>query len=161
MRRQDRAIEDKKEIFEIMKECHVCSLAFSGEEYPYVVPVNFGADLEEDRITLYFHGAGSGTKIERMKADDRVSFCMYTGEELVIKTPACRSTMLYTSVCGKGRLSFVENSEEKKKGLDILMRQYDKESESFAYDDGLLNRMAILKLTVEQATGKSNRPRQS
>lgn len=160
MRRQERAIEDKKEIRKIMEACRVCSLAFSGKEYPYVIPVNFGAVWNGEQVELYFHGAGGGTKIERMKQDDRVSFCMFAGEELVMGAPACRSTMLYASVCGNGRLSLIQDPGEKKKGLDALMHQYDKESGAFEYDAGTLARTTVLRLTVEQITGKSNRPGQ-
>jgi len=42
MRRKDREITDSGEIISIMKKCSVCSLAFFDEQYPYVVPMNFG-----------------------------------------------------------------------------------------------------------------------
>jgi len=82
MRRKDREIRDKKEIQNIMEACQVCSLAFSGtqEEYPYVIPLNFGVIWDGDQAALYFHGAGEGTKTERMRRDERAALCMYAGD---------------------------------------------------------------------------------
>ena len=65
--------------------------------------------------------------------------------------------MLYSSVCGTGRLSVVRDMEEKRRGLDALMRQYDKTGAGFEYDDGALERITVLKLSVEEICGKSNR----
>ena len=159
MGRKDREIQDKKEIQRIMEACQVCSLAFSGtqDEYPYVIPLNFGVIWDGDQAALYFHGAGEGTKTERMRRDERAAFCMYSGQEPALKQPACRSTMLYSSVCGTGRLSVVRDMEEKRRGLDALMRQYDKTGAGFEYDDGALERITVLKLSVEEICGKSNR----
>ena len=57
MRRKDREIQDFDEIIEVMKKCDVCRVAMRGEEYPYMVPLNFGMEVEETQVTLYFHGA--------------------------------------------------------------------------------------------------------
>ena len=66
MRRGERAIESKDGQKAILEHCRVCSLAFSGDEYPYVIPLNYGFVWNEDQETpvLYFHGAPVGTKIE-------------------------------------------------------------------------------------------------
>ena len=56
MRRTDREITDFSQIVEIMKRCGVCHISFSNE-YPYVVPMNFGMKIDGEEITLYFHGA--------------------------------------------------------------------------------------------------------
>ena len=73
MRRGERAIESKDGQKAILEHCRVCSLAFSGDEYPYVIPLNYGFVWNEDQETpvLYFHGAPVGTKIEHMERDNR------------------------------------------------------------------------------------------
>lgn len=55
----------------------VCSLAFSGDEYPYVIPLNYGFVWNEDQETpvLYFHGAPVGTKIEHVERDNGLASC--------------------------------------------------------------------------------------
>lgn len=46
MRRKDREIKNPEEILAIMKQCDVCNIAFFDEEYPYVIPLNFGVEYE-------------------------------------------------------------------------------------------------------------------
>lgn len=84
MRRGERAIESKDGQKAILEHCRVCSLAFSGDEYPYVIPLNYGFVWNEDQETpvLYFHGAPVGTKIEHMERDNRVAFCVQNEKEI-------------------------------------------------------------------------------
>ena len=60
MRRKDREITDFNEMLEIMKKCDVCRIALNDEEFPYIVPLNFGLDIQEDKVLLYFHSAMKG-----------------------------------------------------------------------------------------------------
>ena len=64
MRRKDREISDFDEMIEVIKKCDVCRIAMQGEEYPYMVPLNFGMEVEDSQVTLYFHGAMEGRKYE-------------------------------------------------------------------------------------------------
>lgn len=158
MRRKERAVTELAEIIKIMEKCQVLSLALNGGDYPYVVPVNFGVDEADGQVTLYFHGAGEGTKIERLKSDSRAAFCMSAEEVLELKAPACGSTMRYESVCGRGRIKVVTDPEEKVKGLACVMRQYDREGAcGVEFNEAVTERTTVLKLSVEELTGKQNR----
>ncbi|MFQ7035524.1 MAG: hypothetical protein ACLRTQ_07590 [Candidatus Borkfalkia sp.] len=44
MRRAERAIAGADDVFETLLRCDALSLALCGEDAPYVVPVNFGAE---------------------------------------------------------------------------------------------------------------------
>jgi nitroimidazol reductase NimA-like FMN-containing flavoprotein (pyridoxamine 5'-phosphate oxidase superfamily) len=57
MRRKDREVTDRSEILAIMKQCDVCRIAFACDEYPYIVPMNFGLTETDGEVTLYFHSA--------------------------------------------------------------------------------------------------------
>ena len=46
MRRSDREIKNRDEIIEVMKKCDVCRLAFNDEDYPYILPLNFGMEVQ-------------------------------------------------------------------------------------------------------------------
>ena len=156
MRREDREITEKIRLREIMASCRVCSIAFSGEDCPYVIPLNFGFCWEDDMPVLYFHGASQGRKLECMDRDNRVAFCMAAEKELKIQQPACGSTMLYASICGTGRLYRVEDRKEKIRGLTAIMRQYDRKSESFEFSEETAGMTQVLRLEVESLSGKSN-----
>ena len=55
MRRGERAIESKDGQKAILEHCRVCSLAFSGDEYPYVIPLNYGFVWNEDQELSLIH----------------------------------------------------------------------------------------------------------
>ncbi len=53
MRRKDREITDFNEIINIMKKCDVCRIALNDKEFPYIVPLNFGLDIQENEVLLF------------------------------------------------------------------------------------------------------------
>ena len=84
MRRNDREITDFEEILAVMQRCDVCRLALHDETYPYILPLNFGLEVEGRQIALYFHGANAGKKYELIARDPHVSFEMDCGHQLVL-----------------------------------------------------------------------------
>ena len=152
MRRKDRCVEDKKEILEIIKKCEVCYLAFQDEEYPYIVPLNFGVSVKEGTFELYFHCARVGKKLDLMRANPKVAFSMSCSHTLHLKETACNSTMEFESVCGNGLLEELGEGE-KAKALNLLMKQYSKR-EDYTFPEQELRAVAVLKLTVREIIGK-------
>ena len=69
MRRKDREITDFDEMVKIIKECDACRIALNDEEtgFPYIVPLNFGLDVEDERVYLYFHGAMKGKRLDQKR----------------------------------------------------------------------------------------------
>lgn len=153
MRRKDREITDMKEIMAIVKKCDACSLAFFDEEYPYVVPVNFGAELQGDKLLLYIHGAKEGKKIELLKRNNRVAFEMNCSHRLIIDENPCKSTMEFESVCGTGIIKILENEKEKVTALTSIMSQYVPK-EGFNFQEASIRAVTVLKLSVQAVTGK-------
>ena len=47
MRRKDREITDFDEMMKIIAKCDTCRLALFDDEFPYIVPLNFGTNVEE------------------------------------------------------------------------------------------------------------------
>lgn len=154
MRRSDRQIKDFREIVEVMEKCDVCRIALNDDGYPYILPLNFGMKTEGEQITLYFHGAGEGRKYELIKRDNRVSFEMDCAHKLVADREVCRCTMGYESVVGRGRIEIVSD-EERQEALRALMKQYHEDD--FPFKREVADRTTVMKLVVEEATGKRNR----
>lgn len=73
MRRKNREITDFDEMMKIIAKCDTCRVAMFDETFPYIVPFNFGTDLEDDQLYLYFHGAKIGKKIDLMRKNKNVS----------------------------------------------------------------------------------------
>ena len=151
MRRSDREITDRNEMVEVMKRCDVCRLALNDEGYPYILPLNFGMEADEENIVLYFHGAERGRKYELIERDNRVSFEMDCAHRLVVDEERGHCTMEYESVIGRGRVEMVPE-EEKREALRSLMRQYHPENVNF--DEKAMPVTRVFKLIVEEMTGK-------
>lgn len=154
MRRKDREVTDITEIVEIIKKCDCCNLALFDEEYPYVVPLNFGYRFTEGKLRLYFHGANAGTKLALMKKNPRAAFTMHTAHTYIpgSETSACEATMEYESVCGSGTLRLLAE-EEKTAALTRLMQQYEA-GETFHFDEKMVAAVAVLELSVAHVSGK-------
>ena len=130
MRRKDREITDFNEIIEIVKKCDVCRLALKDDDLPYIIPLNFGMNIENNQLVLYFHGALEGKKIELMKQDPRATFEMDCNHQFILYEERMSCTMGYESVIGHGTIEFIE-ADKKYEALKILMRQYHSEDFQF------------------------------
>ena len=117
MRRKDREIKEFDEIIDVLSRCKVLHLALISDGKPYAVPVNFGFAVRESegqkKLTLYFHGAGEGKKLDAIKANPQVSFCAETSVEASgpqsANADACKWTCFYESVIGFGTASLRES----------------------------------------------------
>lgn len=151
MRRSDREIKDFDEIIEVMKLCNVCRIALNADGYPYIVPLNFGMTVENGVVTLYFHSALEGTKLDLIRKDNRAAFEMDCEHKLVLDEENGNCTMNYKSVIGQGSIEFVPD-DEKLNALKILMAHYRRED--FPFNEKVIPRTAVFKLTVSEMTGK-------
>ena len=151
MRRMDREITDFQEMVEVMERCDVCRLALNASEVPYILPLNFGMEVENGQVTLYFHGAREGTKYELIARDNRVSFEMDCGHRLILDDEKKTCSMTYESVIGRGLIETVPDSD-KLKGLKLIMAHYRQEDFPFPEETAAIT--TVLRLTVSEMTGK-------
>jgi nitroimidazol reductase NimA-like FMN-containing flavoprotein (pyridoxamine 5'-phosphate oxidase superfamily) len=154
MRRSDREIKEFDKLIQVMEECDVCRLAFFDEEYPYIVPLNFGLQVTGEQITLFFHGANEGKKYELMERNNKVGFEVDCSHRLVTEGSMC--TMEYESVIGNGHLEIVAEAE-KYDALCLLMKHYHKED--FEFNKAVIPRTTVFKLIVKNITGKARMKR--
>ena len=152
MRRNDREIKETAEMEAIISRSDVCRIAFAENNTPYIVTMNFGYSGGDDPC-LYFHCAPRGRKLEMMKKNNLVCFEMDTDHKLYSGEKGCDWGMNFRSIVGYGRLSIIDNTEEKIKGLDIIMAHYS-DSKNFTYDTKVIERTAVLKLLITEMTGK-------
>ncbi len=157
MRRKDREVTERNEIIEIMRRCDVCRLAIHDEGYPYIVPLNFGLLVDEESMTLVFHSALEGTKLDLLKIDNRVSFEMDCQHQLQYFEEKGICTMAYESVIGRGRITFLEG-EEKFGCLKAIMEQYHHRKDVY-FNPATVERTAVYVLQVESVTGKRKLPK--
>lgn len=151
MRRRDREIKEFDEIVKIIKKCDSLVLGLNDEGYPYLVPLNFGMDIEDGQLYLYFHCAKEGKKLDLIQKDNRASFEMDHAHQLVLNDEKMSCTMGYESVTGKGFIEIV--SEDKKiKGLKILMKHYH--VSEFPFSLKPVKNTTVFRLKVIELKGK-------
>jgi nitroimidazol reductase NimA-like FMN-containing flavoprotein (pyridoxamine 5'-phosphate oxidase superfamily) len=152
MRREEREIKDRETLESIIMRAKVCRLALSGNDHPYVVPLNFGF---RDNC-LYFHSAGEGRKIDMIRENSNVCFELDVDAELIEAESACEWGMRYQSVIGFGRASLLDDHDEKRRALSIIMEHYSVGSQ-FEYHPKLIDSVVIIKVPIESMTGKGYR----
>lgn len=151
MRRRDREIKEFDEIVKIIKKCDSLVLGLNDEGYPYLVPLNFGMDIEDGQLYLYFHCAKEGKKLDLIQKDNRATFEIDCNHNFILYEERMSCTMGYESVIGQGTIEIV--AEDKKyDALKILMRQYH--AEDFQFNTDMIKVTTLLRLKVEKLTGK-------
>ena len=148
MRRKDKEVIDPQKIEAIIESASILRIALFDDFYPYVVPVNFG--YHEGR--LYFHSASEGKKIDLIRRNNRVCFETESEWRLIRGDVPCKWSMSYASVIGFGRACFIEDPEEKMKGLAVIFRHYS--DDPFEIPDTSLARISVIEIEVESVTGK-------
>lgn len=157
MRRKDRQVTDFNKIVDIIDRCDCCRVGFYDEEAKqvYIVPLNFGYTVEEEKVTFYFHGAHEGRKIDLIKTAPNVGFEMDTNYKVNEAEVAAEYSARFQSIIGNGKISLIEDLEEKKCGLDILMKHVSGR-DGWEYPAEMLKNMSVMKLEVEELACKEH-----
>ena len=150
MRKKEKEIENVQEIEAVIKKAIVCRLGMSDGNQPYIVPVCFG--YQDGKI--YIHSSLEGLKVAYIKKNPNVCMEFETDVEIVEKDQACDWGVKFRSVICFGRASFITDEIKKTEALDILMCQYSQGS--FAYNEKVLPKTAVIQIDIERMTGKQS-----
>jgi|SRR5665647_961142 len=158
MRRKDREVTSIDEIVQIIDKCDVCRVAFSVNDTPYIVPMNFGYQCSDGGLVLYFHCASEGKKLDIINKNANVCFEMDCSHKLVTGNLACDYTMGYESIIGNGHICYITDQVEKLNALNFIMRKYSNNNEiknnGFKYNDKHVKNVTCLKLMAMEFSGK-------
>lgn len=159
MRRQDRAVTDFSAMLDVVRACDCCRITIADKDCPYLVPMNFGYTVQGETLTLYFHCAAQGKKLDLIDANSYVAFEMDCDHRLIRGERACDYTYAYRSVIGKGRISRVSDVQAQTDALRAILTHYDNAYPPFAQlDEHMLRATTILRLDVSEWTCKANIP---
>jgi nitroimidazol reductase NimA-like FMN-containing flavoprotein (pyridoxamine 5'-phosphate oxidase superfamily) len=139
---------DREVIESIIQQAAVCRIGLCDGGQPYVVPVCFGY---EDGV-LYFHSSVKGRKVDVLRGNNAVCVEFDVDQEIVKAERACKWGIKYRSVIGFGEAFFVEEAEEKRRALDIIMRHYGGEPQD--YPEATLSKTAIVRIEIQDAAAK-------
>jgi len=147
--RRHRQQLSREECERILGRCTSGVLALAGDGgYPYVVPLSY---VYADGAII-FHSAMEGHKVDAIKRDSRCSFCVIEQDEI---KPA-EFTTYFRSVIAFGRISILENTDEKIQALRLLGRRYSPGDEHGLQHeiDKSLDHVLLLRLDIEHLSGK-------
>lgn len=116
--------------------------------YPYTVPLSYVYDGEK----IFFHCAKTGHKLDAIRRESKVSFCVLDVDQVV---PA-EYTTYYRSVVAFGRARVLEDVSEKRKALEKLAEKYSPELErgrSLEIDKQFAG-VCMVEIQIEHLTGK-------
>ena len=152
MRRREREITDEANIRKILDEGKIIHLGLCDDEWPYVVPMNYGYVMKNGKLFFYLHGAKDGYKYEVLRKNPKVSFSIESNVALFEGKVACQYGMTYESVLGKGIARIAEDVEEKIEALTLLMKTQT--GQDFSFDEKLVSIVNVIMIEVQEFSAK-------
>lgn len=150
MRRKDRQLAET-DIKEILHKAAYGVLSLVDENnQAYAVPLSFVYFRE----ALYFHSAAEGLKLDLVRQNPHAAFCVVGATEVLPEY----FTTNYESVIALGKTVEV-TAEEKEAALEAFIEKYasDFKEKGLAYIEKAGSVTTVLKLCIEQCTGKARR----
>ena len=150
--KRERQVTDKAQILHILDTAKVLNLGLSVNDEPYVVPMNYGYTMEDGKLTLYLHSAVKGKKLDMIQANPRVFFSMDCDRMPFEGRVACQYGLVYSSIMGSGTATLVDDVEEKKRAMSILMKTQT--GGDFTFEDRLVTIVTVIRIDVAEYTAK-------
>ena len=152
MTRRERQVTDINDIIRILDKSKVLHLGMVDGDEPYVVPMNYGYELNDGKLTVYLHGARRGRKLDLINANPKVFFELECDIVPFEGDVACKYGITYASVMGRGRAVIVEDPQEKMHGLSVLMKTQT--GKDFTFDEKLVSVVSVIRIDVSEYTAK-------
>lgn len=152
MTRRELQVTDKQKILEILEKSKVMRIGLVDDGMPYVVPMNYGYVMEDDKLTLYVHGATQGYKLDVIRKNPVCCFEMDCDLQPFEGPVACKFGISYSSLMGRGQAVIVEDPEEKMRALTILMKTQS--GKDFEFNEKLVSVVSVIRIDVSEYTAK-------
>jgi nitroimidazol reductase NimA-like FMN-containing flavoprotein (pyridoxamine 5'-phosphate oxidase superfamily) len=149
----EKMFTDRAELLEILAGQRLMTLAMVNDGRPYLVTMNYGFDAAQN--CFYFHGANEGKKVACLTANPNVWGQVIEDRGYV--TGKCDHA--YRSVHFAGRVTFLEDEEEKRAALTLMIRQMEPDPEPLIQrllGRGRLTKTVVGRVQVLEMTGKRN-----
>lgn len=157
MRRRDREISDPAELREILDANNTAVLSMIDDGEPYGVMMNYAPVYEGDEITLLFHSALAGRKIDCLRRNPAVSILINDFGRTKVIDAGARGfdwTTHYRSAVLTGNVRFIDDFAERRPAAERFMRHYY--GGPIELPDAALRATLFFEVKVERITGKQN-----
>ena len=150
MRRQDRQLT-RPEAEEILANGLYGVLSINaGDDYAYGVPFSY---IYQDN-KIYLHCALEGKKLNLMRRNNKVSFCVVSGAEPLPQ----KYSMKYRSAMAFGKAVEVKDNQEKLAALIALVEKYYTDQDHIERGKvkaaESLDKTLVIRIDVDHLTGK-------
>jgi uncharacterized protein len=154
MNKAEREITDRAAISGILSAGMYAIIALCRDNEPYVVTLSYGYDPGKD--ALYFHSAAKGLKLDFLAANGAACGTVIEDGGYVANQCSHR----YRSVVMRGKMRVVDEPGERLHGLETIARQLEadvaaRKEKISRLSEEKWRTMAILRLDIEEMTGKS------
>ena len=152
MTKREFMIPDEQELRRILDSAKVLHLGLAVDNEPYIYPMNYGYTLENGELKLYLHSAVNAHKLERIRKNPNVCFQLDCDNIPFEGRVACQYGLAYSSVMGRGKAVIVEDVEEKKKAMSVLMKTQT--GKNITFEARLVSIVAVIRIDVSEYTAK-------
>jgi len=124
-------------------------MAVSGDDdYPYAVPLSYVYDSGN----IYVHCATTGHKLDGIKRNRKVSFCVIDKDDIIPE----KFTTSYRSAIVFGKARILTDDAAKQNALELLVHKYSAgfEEEGDTEIRKTWHAVCVVEITVEHMTGK-------
>lgn len=149
-------ITDINEINAILAKEKIMHIGLVDGDEPYVIPMNYGYTLENGKLTIYLHGATKGRKLDVIRKNPKIHFCVESNVDAFEGEVACQYGTSYVAVAGKGTAEILENPQDKIKGLAVFMKSQT--GKDFEFNEKLVSIVSVIKIDVSEFNAK-HRPK--
>ncbi|MGN0701751.1 MAG: pyridoxamine 5'-phosphate oxidase family protein [Lentihominibacter sp.] len=152
MTRRELEITDIEEIKGILDRAQVLHLGLVDDGFPYIVPMNYGYEMEDGKLTVYLHSGMKGHKIEVMRNNPHCCFELECDLIPFDGPKPCMNGMSYSSLMGRGRTEIIEGFEERRRAMNILMKT--QRGQEYDFSEKMLSAVHMIKIEVTEYTAK-------
>lgn len=148
--RRFKQLLSEEETIEILNACTSGVLAVHGDDgYPYTVPLSYV--FKDDK--LFFHCANEGHKIDSIKRNDKVTFCVIEKDHVIQESFETH----YRSVTIFGRARILTDDLEKRDALTCFVEKYSPDYIEKGKNaiENALGRVCVIEVQIEHMTGKA------
>jgi uncharacterized protein len=147
--RRDKQLLSEKDTVEILQAHTSGVLGVMGDDgYPYTVPLSY---VYKDN-KLFFHAANEGHKMDGIRRNDKVTFCVVDKDEIHPE----KITSYFRSVIVFGRARILTGDSERRFALESLVAKYapDFVQEGQKSIERDWDRVCVVEISIEHMTGK-------
>ncbi|NHJ46342.1 MAG: flavin-nucleotide-binding protein [Asgard group archaeon] len=154
IRRKEKAITDENELKAILKQTKYVTIAMCQNNEPYLISLSHGYD--PDKNCIYFHCASKGKKIDILKENNVVwGQVIFDAGYIQGKCNHAYATTMF-----KGKVTFLEDFDEKKAALHLMVHQLEDDPEAYLskeISEKAITNVAVGRIDIEYLSGKKEK----